>query len=74
MSVLVHLQSKQPNSRIYHREKYFEKTLSENMEINTSERPCTARPLTESDIPDAVKYNSVLLKMSIVLLETCRGI
>jgi hypothetical protein len=25
-------------------------------------------------IPDAVKYNFDLLKMSIVLLETCRGI
>jgi hypothetical protein len=31
---------------------------------------CTVRPLTESDIPDAVKYNLVLLKMSILLLET----
>jgi hypothetical protein len=35
---------------------------------------CTARPLTESDIPDAVKNNLDLLKMSILLLETCRGI
>jgi hypothetical protein len=34
----------------------------------------TARPLTESDIPDAVKYNFDLLKMSILLLETCRAI
>jgi hypothetical protein len=35
---------------------------------------CTARPLTESDIPDAVKYNLDLLKMGIMLLETCRDI
>jgi hypothetical protein len=35
---------------------------------------CTARPLTESDIPDAVKYYLDLLKMSILLLETCGGI
>jgi hypothetical protein len=30
--------------------------------------------VTESDIPDAVKYNTDLLKMRILLLETCRGI
>jgi hypothetical protein len=35
---------------------------------------CTVLPLTESEIPDAVKYNLDLLKMSILLLETCRGI
>jgi hypothetical protein len=35
---------------------------------------CTARPVTESDIQDAVKYDFDLLKMSILLLETCRGI
>jgi hypothetical protein len=34
----------------------------------------SARPITESDIPDATKYNLDLLKMSILLLETCRGI
>jgi hypothetical protein len=32
---------------------------------------CTVRPLTKSDIPDAVKYSLDLLKMSIRLLETC---
>lgn len=36
MSVLVYPQSQQPNSRIYHRGKYFEQTLSENMETNTA--------------------------------------
>jgi hypothetical protein len=35
MSALVYLHSQQPNFRIYHREKYFEQTLSENMETNT---------------------------------------
>lgn len=32
MSILVYLHSHQPNSRIYHREKYIEQKLSENME------------------------------------------
>jgi hypothetical protein len=35
---------------------------------------CSARPLTESDDTRRCKYNFDLLKMSIVLLETCRGI
>jgi hypothetical protein len=29
---------------------------------------------SQSDIPDAVKYNLDLLKMNILLLETCLGI
>ena len=35
MSVLVYLRSQQPNSRIYHTEKYIEQTFSENVETNT---------------------------------------
>ena len=34
----------------------------------------TLQPFTESDIPDAVIIQFDLLKMSIVLLETCRGL
>jgi hypothetical protein len=30
---------------------------------------CPVRPLTECDIPDAVKYNFDLLRMSILLLD-----
>jgi hypothetical protein len=49
-------------------------------------RPCSApvekglNPLSTGalygrvTIPDAVKYNFDLLKMSILLLETCRGV
>jgi hypothetical protein len=43
-------------------------------ELQSALNRCTAQPLIVSDIPDAVKYNFDLLKMSIVLLETCRGI
>jgi hypothetical protein len=45
--------------------------------VTLCERPYSApveSGLQIVTIPDAVKYNFDLLKMSIVLLETCRGI
>jgi hypothetical protein len=49
-------------------------TCFEQCGLRSALNHCTARPLTESDVLDAVKYNLDLLKMSILLLETCRGI
>ena len=34
----------------------------------------TVQPFTESDIPDAVITQFVLLKMGMLMLETCRGL
>jgi hypothetical protein len=44
--------------------------------VTLCERPCNALVESglESSIPDAVKYNLDLLKLSILLLETCPGI
>jgi hypothetical protein len=46
----------------------------EEEDVNTKEEEEDVYIKEDSDIPDAVKYNLDLLKMIILLLETCRGI